>query len=120
LLQAVRAEPAELLGAQATPAATARLGAYWQARNRFLAEGAALAGAPRGRALVDAASPGLLQVVRLSAEFEPAYQPLLSMARSLLDSDPPAARQLLQAIVAAAPERPEARELLGAAAQLRE
>lgn len=89
-----------------------RLDAYWRARNRFIQAGAALTGDPRGSALIAAATPGLLESARASAEFEPAYAPLISMARSLLGSDRAAAERLLQAIDAAAPSRHEARELL--------
>jgi spermidine synthase len=90
----------------------ARLHAYWQARNRFVEAGAALTGDPRGPALIAAAAPGLLDALRLSSEFDPAYAPLMSMARSLRGSDPTAAQHLLQAIDAAAPSRTEARDLL--------
>jgi spermidine synthase len=90
----------------------ARLTAYWHARDRFIVAGTALEGDPRGRRLIDVASPGLLEAVRLSAEFDPAYKPLIAMARSLLDSDRPAARRLLLEIDQAAPTRSEARELL--------
>jgi spermidine synthase len=90
----------------------ARLHAYWQARNRFVEAGAALTGDPRGPALIAAAARGLLDALRISAEFDPAYAPLMSMARSLRRSDPAAAQRLLQAIDAAAPARPEARDLL--------
>jgi spermidine synthase len=89
-----------------------RLLAYWQARNRFIEAGAALTGDPRGPALIAAAAPGLLDALRISAEFDPAYAPLMSMARSLRGSDRAAAQRLLQAIDAAAPARPEARDLL--------
>ena len=65
-----------------------------------------------GRALLDAAAPGLLAALRLSEDFDPAYQPLLGMAQSLLRDDKPAARRLLAEIAAAAPDRPEARQLL--------
>jgi spermidine synthase len=91
---------------------SARLHAYWQARNRFIEAGAALTGDPRGPALIAAAAPGLLDAVRLSAEFDPAYTPLMSMARSLRGSDRAAAQRLLEDIDAAAPSRPEARDLL--------
>jgi len=89
-----------------------RLDAYWRARNRFLEAGAALPGDPRGRALIDAAAPGLLDALRLSPEFDPAYGPLIGMARSLLASEPAAAAHLLREINDAAPSRGEARELL--------
>jgi spermidine synthase len=91
---------------------SARLAAYWRARNRFLEAGAALQGEPRGLALVEAASPGLLDAVRLSPEFEPAYAPLINMAKALARSDRVAAARLLHAIVEAAPSRREARDLL--------
>jgi spermidine synthase len=105
-------DPAELLAAPHRPQFAGRLTAYWRARDRFLEAGAALHGEPRGLALVAAASPGLLDSIRLSAEFDPAYQPLIAMARSLLDSDRQAAARLLQAIDRAAPSRGDARDLL--------
>ncbi|WP_257167065.1 spermidine synthase [Bradyrhizobium sp. SRS-191] len=108
----VRTGATELIDPSMRAAWDQRLLAYWQARNRFLQAGAALTGDPRGPALIAAAAPGLLDAIRLSAEFEPAYAPLISMARSLLASDRTAAEHLLQAIDTAAPSRREARELL--------
>jgi spermidine synthase len=105
-------DPTELLAAPDRPQFADRLTAYWRARDRFLEAGAALHGEPRGLALVAAASPGLLDSIRLSAEFDPAYQPLIAMARSLLDADRQAAAKLLQAIDQAAPSRGDARDLL--------
>lgn len=118
-VRALAAPPADLLlavlhgltspmGPDATQFAE-RLRAYWRARDRFIEAGAAL---PAGRALMDAAIPGLLEAVRLSAEFEPAYGPLMQMARSLIATDRTAGRALLQAIDAAAPTRGDARSLL--------
>ncbi len=105
-------DPAELLAAPDRDALSARLTSYWQARNRFLEAGAALPGDPRGMALIEAASPGLLEAIRLSPEFDPAYGPLLGMAQSLLASDRAAAARLLQQINDAAPSRSEARAVL--------
>jgi spermidine synthase len=107
-----RADPAELLADPKQGALADRLSAYWQARNQFLEAGAALRGEPRGSALVEAASPGLLAAIRLSPEFNPAYQPLISMARSLMASNRQAASRLLHEINDAAPSRTEARQLL--------
>ncbi|MGC2779534.1 MAG: spermidine synthase [Bradyrhizobium sp.] len=107
-----KTDATELIDPSQRAAWDARLGAYWQARNRFLQAGAALTGDPRGPALIAAAAPGLLDSIRLSAEFEPAYAPLMSMARSLLASDRQAAEGLLRAIDDAAPSRGEARDLL--------
>ncbi|CAL79965.1 putative Spermine/spermidine synthase family protein [Bradyrhizobium sp. ORS 278] len=102
----------ELLDSTQRAAWQQRLAAYWQARDRFIRAGASLSGEPRGAALIAAAAPGLLDAVRLSAEFEPAYTPLISMARSLLASDRAGAERLLEAIDAAAPSRRDARDLL--------
>lgn len=112
VIRNVQADPAELLHEPQREGLSARLTAYWHARDRFIEAGAALPGDPRGLALVDAASPGLLDAIRLSPEFDPAYQPLMAMARSLLGADRNAAERLLRAIDAAAPSRPDARELL--------
>lgn len=90
-----------------------RLVAYRQARDRFIEAGAKLPAGAQGRALVEAAAPGLLDSVRLSAEFDPAYLPLLSMAQALLASDRDAGVRLLRAAAIAAPSRPEASRLLG-------
>jgi spermidine synthase len=111
--RAIRPGAAELIGAPRSDDLATRLSSYWAARNRFLEAGAALPGEPRGRALIDAAAPSLIEALRLSPEFDPAYGPLLSMARALMASDRPAARRLLEAIAAAAPGRNEARQLLG-------
>ena len=109
--RAMRPDPAELLAAPDRDRLAERLTAYWRARDRFLEAGAALPGDPRGLALVEAASPGLLDAIRLSAEFNPAYGPLIGMARSLMASDRDAAARLLREISDAAPSRVEAREL---------
>ena len=90
-----------------------RLDAYRQARDRFIEAGATLPAGAQGRALADAATPGLLASVRLSAEFDPAYLPLLNMAQALAQSDREAGVRLLREIAAAAPSRPEASRLLG-------
>ncbi len=112
LIRAVHPDTTELLSPSQRAGLDARLIAYWRARDRFLEGGAALRGEPRGAALVAAASPALLEAVHLSPEFEPAYQPLLAMARALRGGDPAAAVKLLREIDAAAPSRPEARDLL--------
>jgi spermidine synthase len=109
----IEPDPNELLaGGAEREALSARLNAYWRARNRFLEAGAALPGDPRGAALIEAASPGLIDALRLSSEFDPAYGPLIGMAKSLIGSDRTAAARLLRQIVQAAPSRREAAELL--------
>lgn len=112
-IRSIRSDPAELLDAGRPDDLAARLERYWAARNRFIEAGTAVRGEPRGRALIDAAAPGLIETLRLSPEFDPAYRPLLSMAQALAASDRTAARRLLEAIVSAAPGREEARRMLG-------
>ncbi|WP_371507687.1 spermidine synthase [Bradyrhizobium sp. ORS 285] len=108
----VKTDATDLIDPSMHAAWDQRLLAYWQARNRFLQAGAALTGDPRGPALIAAAAPGLIEAIRLSPEFEPAYAPLINMARSLFATDRAAAEHLLQAMDAAAPSRREAHELL--------
>jgi spermidine synthase len=110
--RAMRPDPAELLAAPQRDAFGGRLSAYWRARDRFLEAGAALPGDPRGSALIAAAAPGLLDALRFSSEFDPAYGPLMGMAKSLMASDRAAAARLLHEIDNAAPTRGDARELL--------
>jgi spermidine synthase len=112
VIRTMQPDVAELLDPPHRNALGERLGAYWRARNAFLEAGAALPGDPRGVALIEAASPGLLDALRLSPEFDPAYVPLMGMAKSLMASDREAAARLLRAISDAAPSRSEARQLL--------
>ncbi len=112
VIKGMRPDTAELLPEQNRNELAERLNSYWQARNYFLEVGASLPGDPRGIALIEAASPGLLNTLRLSAEFDPAYVPLIGMAQSLLASDRAAAVRLLWKINDAAPSRGEARAIL--------
>lgn len=112
VLTGLRPDAAELLPAPAGADLAARLDAYWRARDTFIRAGAAIPPGVRGSALVAAAAPGLLDAIRMSPEFDFAYMPLLSMARSLAAGDRAGAVSLLRRIDAAAPSRPEARALL--------
>lgn len=125
MLESPAARVAQLVGLLAPPSggpldpehlAAAQLTAYRRARDDFLRLGAAQAsgaGPPvNAMATIDRLAPKLLGMVRLSPEFDPAYDPLLAMARTLHRTDPPGAARLLQELHAAAPGRPEARRLL--------
>jgi spermidine synthase len=54
----------------------------------------------------------LLDLVRLSPDFDVAYKPLLRMAHQLSSVDLPATRRLLLALADANPQRPEASDML--------
>jgi len=112
VISEISPDAGELSLARRDEALDERLLAYWRARNHFLEVGAALPGDPRGRALVEAAAPGLLETLRISPEFEPAYAPLIGMARLLSASNSQEATHLLREIDAAAPQRRIAREML--------
>lgn len=90
----------------------ARLAAYWSARDRYLALGEKTLHAPPQENVPKQLGPQLVDVVRLSADFDPAYRPVLAMAQQLAASDRAAARQLLEDLERASPKRPEAGGLL--------
>jgi spermidine synthase len=113
VIHGMKGDPAALLATPDKDGLGTRLSAYWKARDRFIEAGAGLQGEPRGLDLVAAASPGLLDSIRLSPEFDPGYGPLIGMAQMLAESDRPAALRLLRQIDEAAPSRGEARALIG-------
>src|SRR5262249_5573496 len=96
------------------PDALRRLADYWRARDRFLAIGARTLVKGNPHNLIAEIAPQLIEVVRMSSDFDAAYMPVLAMARQLGLSDPPAARRLLEALERANPARSEARRLLAA------
>jgi len=94
LLREVRIAPDELIHSADTAWST-RLAAYWSARDRFLEVGRDVVPMrDAGRMLAQVREP-LLGVLRISPDFRPAYDPLLRMANALNESDPAAARALL-------------------------
>jgi spermidine synthase len=94
LLQSVQIAPDELLGG-ADPASARRLVAYWEARDRFIEAGRDVRPTADLRRLLAQVREPLLAVLRISPDFQPAYDPLLRMATALARSDPAAARALL-------------------------
>jgi spermidine synthase len=129
-VRALQAPPASLLlqvlrevDAAKPPSGDPALEAYRRARDRFLTAGAAIPAGLDQRSLMNAAIPGLLDAIRLSPAFDPAYRPLLAMASALLApsadaEDRAAGLRLLGAIYQAAPSRPEAGDLLSRLGQL--
>jgi spermidine synthase len=104
--------PADLVSRAPEPGWNDRLAAYWQARDAFLAAGMAVQPAGNVRQMLAQVQQPLLAVLRTSADFRPAYDPLLRMAGALAASgsasDPAAARDLLAELQRLQPARPEA------------
>jgi spermidine synthase len=114
LLRQLAIEPAELVAPWPTadPGWPRRLAAYWAARDRFIESGRDVRPSPRVQEMLAQVREPLLAVLRISPDFRPAYDPLLSMARALARSDAPGARRLLTELTRIQPARSEAtREL---------
>jgi spermidine synthase len=115
LLSQLHPKPEDVLaanGANDAAGEAARLAGYWRARDRFLELGERTLHAPPQGNVSKQLGPQLVDVVRMSADFDPAYRPVLAMAQQLAASDRPAARQLLEDLQRANPRRSEAGSLL--------
>lgn len=110
LLAELSLQPQELVDAEA--ADSKRLAAYWAARTRFLAAGSNVQPSSDVRRMLAQVQQPLLDVLRTSPDFSPAYNPLLQMATALGRSDAPAAQDLLSELVRLQPARAEAGEAL--------
>lgn len=88
-----------------------RLQRYWQARDIFLQAGVNVDPSKNLPQLLSTIKTPLLQAVRTSPDFLPAYQPLLAMAEGLYPQDPKAAWQLLKELEEANPQLPFARQM---------
>jgi len=104
--------PAELLEADGEPSDRLRLAAYWSARNRYLHVGGSVRPLADPAAMLTQVREPLLAVLGTSADFRPAYAPLLNMAMALASRDSSAAITLLRELVRLQPARPEAAEAL--------
>lgn len=89
-----------------------RLAAYQAARHQFLAAGQGVQPTADVRRMLAQVQAPLLQTLRTSADFRPAYDPLLAMAQALARQDADAARPLLAELARLQPARPEAGRVL--------
>ena len=110
LMQALSVEPNELFLAPNDN--VPGLPAYWAARNRFIESGRNVRPTTRVEDMLAQVREPLLNVLSLSPHFRPAYDPLLSMAKALSNSDLSSARALLTKLARLQPARPEASGLL--------
>lgn len=111
LLAALHPAPQTLL-AGVDPTTQGRLAAYWTARDGYIGMGALALSAKGPRDVIGTLAPQLIELVRISPDFDAAYAPVLAMARQLAVTDPSGARRLLEALDRANPSRPDARRLL--------
>lgn len=84
-----------------------RLAAYWRARDRFLLAGRDVRPSNDVRHMLAQVREPLLDVMRISPEFRPAYDPLLQMAVVLGRTHAPSARALLAELIRLQPARAE-------------
>lgn len=89
-----------------------RLQAYRAARLRFLSAGLNVRPSSDVRLMLAQLREPLLQVLHLSPDFRPAFDPLLRMALALAAQDAEAARTLLQELQSLHPQGPEAAQAL--------
>lgn len=82
-----------------------RAGRYWQARNRYLQVGRNVKPVAGLQAMLSQVQEPLLSVLRISPEFQPAFDPLWNMAQALQQQDPVAANALLDKLQALAAAR---------------
>lgn len=112
LLQELAISPGELAGPQADAAWSARMAAYWSARQQFLAAGRQVKPVGSAPQMLAQVREPLLAVLRTSPDFRPAYEPLVQLASALASTDPAAARDLLSELARLQPRWPEAAERL--------
>ena len=90
-----------------------RLETYWQARNAFLRLGCAMGESSSAEEIPVQVREPLLGILRMSPDFEAAYDPLIGLAAQLYPRDPEQSRQLLRQLEALCPRRAEAGRILG-------
>lgn len=108
LLHELSIEPTELVAATPGEAWPARLAAYWRARNRFIESGRDVHPTADVRDMLAQVREPLLEVLRISPDFRPAYDPLIGMAMALARTDAAGARALLTDLARIQPARAEA------------
>jgi spermidine synthase len=112
LLAELGDEERELLVPLTDRAWQLRLSAYFRARDRYLESGRHVRPAARVEDMLAQVEAPLLDVLRISPDFRPAYDPLFGMAKALARSDISRSRALLAELARLQPARAEAPELL--------
>ena len=108
LLGELRVAPDELFGPANDGRWNQRLAAYWSARDRFIAVGRDIRPSRDVHAMLAQLAAPLLEVLRISADFRPASDPLLRMAEALAQMP----RLLEPTLSGPEASRPRGKELL--------
>lgn len=108
LVEAFTPQAEKILAPTAADSEKTRLAAYWLARNAYLRTGANASPTHDLKSMLDQVAEPLLDILRTSPDFEAAYRPLLVMAWRIHQQDPQESENLLTALEAATPQRPEA------------
>lgn len=112
LTQALTIEPSDVLGAGSTTQLQTRLAAYHAARTRYLDIGRNTQPSADVRRMLGQLQEPLLDLLRTSPDFRPAYDPLLQMAMATARHDAPAAKALLMQLAQVQPARADAAQAL--------
>lgn len=112
LLGEVEVAAGEIVDASQDAAWETRLRDYRRARNQFLEAGRSVKASGDVQRMLSQVREPLLAALRTSADFRPAYDPLLRLAAALARTDPAGARALLTELTQLNPARPEAAQLL--------
>lgn len=108
LLSKVSLAPSELVNADGDEAWANRLGAYWEARNRFIDSGRAVRLSADPSAMLDQVQEPLLAILKISPDFRPAYDPLVRLAEAVATRDADRGRLLLGELAGLQPARTDA------------
>jgi spermidine synthase len=114
LLPQLQLAATELLTPPPEPGWPTRLQAYRTARDQFLQAGRQVRPNADPQQMLAQVRAPLLAVLATSADFRPAYDPLLRLAQAVATADPAAARLLLADLARLQPARPEAGQALAA------
>ena len=114
LLHEIDIVPEDVLPVPVDSSLRTRLAAYWRARDHFIEVGRTVQATNDVQRMLAQVREPLLEVLRISPEFRPAYDPLLQMAAALAQIDARSAHALLTELQSVQPARPEAGELLQA------
>ena len=105
LLRGLEVQTGDVLASGDDPEAARRLRAYWSARNAFIEAGRRVRPSSNAAEMLAQVQRPLLDVLRISPDFRPAYDPLLRMATALARDDPLASKALLAEIATIRPAR---------------